>query len=88
MDSSRQKVVVCGKAGFIGGLLTKQLLRDEVNVTRSVEVKLRSGWHQVDPGVENVTADLHQLDACHRAVEGAGAIFNLAADGLGRTCGS
>jgi GDP-D-mannose 3', 5'-epimerase len=30
--------------------------------------------------VETVTADLKQLDACHRAVEGADAIFNLAAD--------
>jgi FlaA1/EpsC-like NDP-sugar epimerase len=33
----------------------------------------------VHPGVENVTADLPQLDARHCAVEGAGAIFNLAA---------
>jgi GDP-D-mannose 3',5'-epimerase len=30
--------------------------------------------------VETVTADLKQLDACHSAVEGADAIFNLAAD--------
>jgi hypothetical protein len=36
----------------------------------------------VHPGGENVTADLKQLDACHRAVEGADVIFNLAADQL------
>ena len=29
-----------------------------------------------------MTADLKQLDACHRAVEGADVIFNLAADQL------
>jgi GDP-D-mannose 3', 5'-epimerase len=80
MDLSRQKIVVCGGGGFIGGHLIKQLLRDGVNVIRSVDVKPRSEWYQVHQGVENVTADLKQLDACHRAVEGADAIFNLAAD--------
>jgi nucleoside-diphosphate-sugar epimerase len=80
MDLSRQKVVVCGGGGFIGGHLIKQLLRDGVNVIRSVDVKPRSEWYQVHAGVENVTADLKQIDACHRAVEGADAIFNLAAD--------
>ncbi len=65
------KVVVCGGGGFIGGHLIKQLLRDGVNVIRSVDVKPRNEWYQVHPGVDNVTADLKQLDACHRAVEGA-----------------
>jgi GDP-D-mannose 3',5'-epimerase len=76
----QQKVVVCGGGGFIGGHLIKQLLQEGVNVTRSVDVKPRNEWYQVHPGVENVTADLKQLDACHRAVEGADVIFNLAAD--------
>src|SRR6202034_3010352 len=74
------KVVVCGGGGFIGGHLIKQLLRDGVDVIRSVDVKPRSEWYQVHNGVENVTADLKQLAACHQAVEGADAIFNLAAD--------
>jgi hypothetical protein len=47
MDLSRQKVVVCGGGGFIGGHLIKQLLRDGVNVIRSVDVKPRSEWYQV-----------------------------------------
>jgi nucleoside-diphosphate-sugar epimerase len=66
----------------IGGHLIKQLLRDGVNVIRSVDGKPPNEWYQVHPGVENVTADLKQLDACHRAVEGADIIFNLAADQL------
>ena len=80
MELSRQKVVVCGGGGFIGGHLIKQLLRDGVNVIRSIDVKPRSEWYQVHHDVENVTADLKQLDACHQAVKGADVIFNLAAD--------
>ena len=80
MHLSRQKVVVCGGGGFIGGHLVKQLLADGVNVIRSVDVKPTSEWYQVHAGVENVTADLKQLDACHQAVQGADVVFNLAAD--------
>jgi GDP-D-mannose 3',5'-epimerase len=80
MDLSRQRVVVCGGGGFIGGHLVGRLLRDGVNVVRSVDVKPLSDWYQVHPGVENVTADLKELGACHQAVKGADAIFNLAAD--------
>ncbi len=59
MELCRKKVVVCGGGGFIGGHLIKQLLRDGVNVIRSVDVKPRSEWYQVHHGVENVTADLN-----------------------------
>ncbi len=80
MDLSRQKVVVCGGGGFIGGHLIKQLLEDGVNVIRSVDVKPYSEWYQIHPGVENVTADLKEIHACRLAVAGADAVFNLAAD--------
>jgi GDP-D-mannose 3',5'-epimerase len=80
MDLFCQKVVVCGGGGFIGGHLIKQLLEDGVNVIRSVDVKPHSEWYQIHPGVENVTADLKEIGACRLAVEGADAIFNLAAD--------
>lgn len=52
MDLSQQKVVVCGASGFIGGRLVKQLLQDGVQVIRPVDVKPRSGWYQIHPGVE------------------------------------
>jgi GDP-D-mannose 3', 5'-epimerase len=37
MGLYQQKVVVCSGGGFIGSHLIKQLLRDGVNVIRSVD---------------------------------------------------
>jgi nucleoside-diphosphate-sugar epimerase len=37
-------------------------------------------WHQVSPDAENLTLDLRAAEACDRAVAGASAVYNLAAD--------
>jgi GDP-D-mannose 3', 5'-epimerase len=75
-----QKVVVCGGGGFIGGHLVAQLLSDGIDVIRTVDVKPIDEWYQVHKGLENVSADLKLIDSCHKAVEGADVVFNLAAD--------
>jgi nucleoside-diphosphate-sugar epimerase len=80
MDLSNKKVVVCGGGGFIGGHLVGQLLRDGVDVVRSVDVKPVKEWYQVHNGVENVSADLKEIGSCHDAVSGVDVVFNLAAD--------
>jgi nucleoside-diphosphate-sugar epimerase len=68
-----EKVVVCGAGGFIGGHLVKSLLEDGVDVIRAVDVKPVDDWYQSSTRVENIEADLKDL-------EGATAVFNLAAD--------
>ncbi len=80
MNLSNQKVVVCGGGGFIGGHLVEQLRRDGINVVRSVDVKPLDEWYQVHDGVENVVADLKELQACREALAGTDVVFNLAAD--------
>jgi nucleoside-diphosphate-sugar epimerase len=80
MKVSSHKVVVLGGGGFIGGHLVNQLLHGGVDVIRTVDIKPHNEWYQVHPAVENVTADLKDLQACKRAVKGADLVFNLAAD--------
>jgi GDP-D-mannose 3', 5'-epimerase len=75
-----EKVVVCGAGGFIGGHLVKSLLDDGIDVIRAIDVKPIDEWYQTSKGTENLTADLKDLGNCERAVEGATAVFNLAAD--------
>jgi GDP-D-mannose 3',5'-epimerase len=80
MQLKNERVVVCGAGGFIGGHLVKSLLDDGVNVVRAIDIKPIHEWYQAFPGVENVNADLKDLRNCERAVDGATAVFNLAAD--------
>lgn len=75
-----EKVVICGAGGFIGGHLVKSLLDDGVDVVRAVDFKPIHEWYQSSDEVENVEADLKDLRNCERAVDGATAVFNLAAD--------
>jgi GDP-D-mannose 3', 5'-epimerase len=73
-------VVVTGAGGFIGGHLVGELKRHGFDSVRAVDIKPEDRWYQRHPGVENITADLRESDACHRAVAGAVNVFNLAAD--------
>ncbi|MGH9267188.1 MAG: NAD-dependent epimerase/dehydratase family protein, partial [Acidimicrobiales bacterium] len=71
--------VVAGAGGFIGGHLVADLLRRGVAV-RAVDVKAVHEWYQVLPGAENLELDLRDVEACHKAVDSAGHVYNLAAD--------
>jgi GDP-D-mannose 3',5'-epimerase len=72
-------VVVTGAGGFIGGHLTRDLVARGVRV-RAVDSKPLAAWQQHVPGAEEVVADLSDLAACRSAVDGAGTVYNLAAD--------
>ena len=71
--------VVTGAGGFIGGHLVADLVAQGIDV-RAVDVKPIDAWYQSAPEAENLCLDLSDRDACRRAVEGAGRVFNLAAD--------
>jgi GDP-D-mannose 3', 5'-epimerase len=73
------KVLVAGSGGFIGGHLVARLLHDGYDV-RSVDCKPLGEWFQVFADAENLQLDLMDLDDCHKAVDGVGTVFNLAAD--------
>jgi nucleoside-diphosphate-sugar epimerase len=74
------EVVVCGAGGFIGGHLVADLLREGNARVRAVDAKPVDEWFQVFGEADNRVADLSDRDACRDALEGAGYVFNLAAD--------
>jgi GDP-D-mannose 3',5'-epimerase len=76
---SQGVTVIAGGGGFIGGHLVQRLL-DEGARVRAVDVKPLSDWHQLSGDVENVVADLSSAAHCDEALEGATAVYNLAAD--------
>jgi GDP-D-mannose 3', 5'-epimerase len=77
---SRNKVVVCGAGGFIGGHLVRSLVADGVGSIRAIDIKPLDEWHQLTYGVENLTLDLRNKEDCYTAVKGAATIYQLAAD--------
>ena len=76
---SSKTVVVTGAGGFIGGHLVADLLEQGADV-RGVDVKPFEEWHQVFDDADNHQLDLHLRDSCEEALEGAGDVYNLAAD--------
>src|SRR5215204_2084396 len=77
---AREKIVVCGAGGFIGGHLVGDLLRQGHRDIRAVDQKPFDDWYQVFPEVENVQLDLQGREACDKAVQDATLVYNLAAD--------
>lgn len=75
-----QTVVVTGAGGFIGGHLVADLRKQGYSQIRAVDVKPPQEWYQCFPDVENLQLDLREQAACCRALEGAGEVYNLAAD--------
>jgi nucleoside-diphosphate-sugar epimerase len=81
VELERSKLtVVTGGGGFIGGHLVAELQRRGFERLRAVDIKPTSNWYQHHEGVENVSADLRDADACLEAAAGATYVFNLAAD--------
>jgi nucleoside-diphosphate-sugar epimerase len=75
-----EPIVVTGGGGFIGGHLVAELQRRGFERIRAVDLKPLGRWYQQHDGVENVSADLREKDACYEAAKGATTVFNLAAD--------
>ncbi len=73
-------IVITGGGGFIGGSLTRYFHDLGYARIRAVDKKPLPNWYQRIPGVENLCLDLSESEACARAVEDAGEVYNLAAD--------
>lgn len=78
MTESKQKVVVTGGAGFIGSHLVEALIEKgfQVDVVDNLVAGKRE---QVDPRAILHVVDIRNLDAIAPIIEGAQAVFHLAA---------
>ncbi|MCO6451407.1 MAG: NAD-dependent epimerase/dehydratase family protein [Caldilineales bacterium] len=73
-------IVIAGAGGFIGGALTRYFHDQGFTNIRAIDKKPVYKWYQRVPGVESLCLDLSDRENCHRAVEGAVEVYNLAAD--------
>jgi GDP-D-mannose 3',5'-epimerase len=79
MVESPAAVLVTGAGGFIGGHLVRALL-DRGETVRAADVKPLEKWDQRFDAAENLVLDLRLLPDCRAAADGAGTVYNLAAD--------
>ena len=78
--STHKKIVVGGAGGFIGGHLVADLRRQGLGPLRAIDIKPLGEWYQKFDDVENLVLDLSEKKACENALDGAGLVYNLAAD--------
>lgn len=80
MKLTKERILICGGGGFIGGHLAKALQAQGLNVVRSVDVKPLDEWFQRSRDVENLSLDLQDRANCVKAAQGIDVVFQLAAD--------
>jgi len=73
-------IVVAGAGGFIAGSLVRYFQERGFTRIRAIDKKPLPEWYQQVPGVESLCLDLSLRENCVRACEGAGEVYDLAAD--------
>jgi nucleoside-diphosphate-sugar epimerase len=77
--SFREKVLVAGAGGFIGGHLASTL-RDQGLDVRAADMKPLDEWYQLPRGIDARRLDLSKIEDCRKAMRGVHTVYNLAAD--------
>jgi len=80
MLDKKDLILVTGAGGFIGGHMVADLVQQGFERVRAVDLKPFRDWFQLSPQAENLQRDLRDKSACSEVTDGAGYVFNLAAD--------
>ena len=73
----KEKYLVCGAGGFIGGHLVKSLLEDGHEVV-CVDIKPLENWFQLFESNQNFSLDLKDYQNCVDVTNGVDFIYNMA----------
>ena len=73
----KNKYLVCGAGGFIGGHLVKSLLEDGHEVV-CADVKPLENWFQIFESNNNFSLDLKEYENCLEVTKGVDFIYNMA----------
>jgi GDP-D-mannose 3',5'-epimerase len=73
----KNKYLICGAGGFIGGHLTSFLTKEGHDVT-CVDIKPLEYWFQLFDGNKNYSLDLKEYENCIAVTKGIDYIYNLA----------
>ncbi|MFC7338048.1 NAD-dependent epimerase/dehydratase family protein [Haloferula chungangensis] len=73
----KQRILVAGGGGFIGGQLARVLLERGHEVVVA-DVKPTEQWYQLHEAAENLVLNLEEKEACYEATKGCDTVFNLA----------
>ena len=76
----KERILVAGAGGFIGGHLIRKLLDQGHTNILAVDIKPVDQWYQAFGQVENVVADLREMENCKAACVDAMHVYNLACD--------
>lgn len=79
-DLKKDRCLVTGSGGFIGGYLVKDLL-DKGHPVTAVDIKIQDDWYQIDERADNwAICDVSHLGIANFAVRDCKKVYNLAAD--------
>ena len=73
----KQRILIAGGGGFIGGHLAKTLIERGHDVVVA-DIKPLDQWYQLNEQADNRVLNLEEKEACYSASEGCDTIYNLA----------
>ena len=73
---NKDKILICGAGGFIGGHLTNKLMENYSLVC--VDIKPFEYWFQLFKNAKNFSLDLKDFNNCLKVTKNINEIFNMA----------
>jgi nucleoside-diphosphate-sugar epimerase len=76
----KNKILVAGAGGFIGGWMAAELSKNPKNEVLCVDIKPIKDWYQALNSTKNYQADLSDSRVCGQFTLGVNTVYNFAAD--------